>query len=361
MTPDGIGDLIAQTTGTDTTFVLQDGQGSNRITTNNDGTIREIITFDAFGNRADGFGHNATDPTNLNHLYVGEHFDSESGFYHLRARDYDPAVGRFTARDEFEGAKTSPVSKNLYLYANADPINFIDPSGHISMGAVGIGIGVGAILGAMATPVYNYAIGKATTIGDVAMGALIGATLGGAAMASPIIAGGLAVAGLISSGAMVHDVYLSPDSTQGQKVAATALMLAAVAGPAYASRYAGAAWGGGRTASAPMTLSGWRAQSAAGVDNLAAMYRAHGFIVRKEVYVRNPYYKVGRRYDLVVEAPDGKRIAIEWKATYGAVRNQPINQVRADAWIEQHGGTMFGKNAGDFAGKSVNSVIVLFP
>jgi RHS repeat-associated protein len=116
--------------------VLQDGQGSNRITTNNDGTIREIITFDAFGNRAEGFGHNATDPVNLSHLYVGEHYDSESGFYHLRARDYDPAVGRFTARDEFEGIRAIPLSRNQYIYAHADPVNNIDPSGKIIGGFV---------------------------------------------------------------------------------------------------------------------------------------------------------------------------------------------------------------------------------
>jgi RHS repeat-associated protein len=113
--------------------VLQDGQGSNRITTNNDGTIREIITFDAFGNRADGFGHNATDPTNLNHLYVGEHYDSESGFYHLRARDYDPAVGRFTARDVFGGVWSKPLTLNKYVYANSDPMNVIDPSGRFGL------------------------------------------------------------------------------------------------------------------------------------------------------------------------------------------------------------------------------------
>ncbi|MCL2297881.1 MAG: RHS repeat-associated core domain-containing protein, partial [Proteobacteria bacterium] len=124
-----------------TTFVLQDGQGSSRLTVDNDGAIKEVITYDAFGNRIDGFGHSATDATNLNHLYVGEVFDADSGFYHLRARDYDPVTGRFTARDEFEGLEKHPLTLNLYLYANADPINFIDPSGYFSLGGIMSGLG----------------------------------------------------------------------------------------------------------------------------------------------------------------------------------------------------------------------------
>jgi RHS repeat-associated protein len=146
MTPDGIGDLIAQTTGADTTFILQDGQGSSRITTDASGDIVGIITYDAFGNRIDGFGHSATDATNLNHLYVGEHYDADSGFYHLRARDYDPVAGRFTARGAFEGVKAEILSLNQYIYAHADPINNIDPSGYFSLGGMMSGLGSMATL-----------------------------------------------------------------------------------------------------------------------------------------------------------------------------------------------------------------------
>ena len=138
-----MGDLIGQSDATTNLFTLQDGQGSTRLTTDASGTTQDILTFDAFGNRADGFGRTATEQTTINHLYVGELYDEESGLYHLRARDYDPAIGRFASMDDGTvGARTNPISRNLYLYANADPVNYVDPSGHMSLGAVGIGIGI---------------------------------------------------------------------------------------------------------------------------------------------------------------------------------------------------------------------------
>ena len=147
-----MGDLINQT-GTDTLYTLQDGQGSTRLTTDASGTTQDILTFDAFGNRADGFGRAATEQTTINHLYVGEFYDEEAGLYHLRARDYDSRTGRFTARDEFQGAKKIPLSTNPYLYGHADPINMIDPSGYMTIGALGISININ--LSTIATGVYN--------------------------------------------------------------------------------------------------------------------------------------------------------------------------------------------------------------
>ncbi|WP_420894908.1 RHS repeat-associated core domain-containing protein [Snodgrassella communis] len=57
----------------------------------------------------------------INHRYVGEYLDEDSGFYHLRARDYDPKIGRFISRDSFEVVKNNPITLNPYLYANTDP------------------------------------------------------------------------------------------------------------------------------------------------------------------------------------------------------------------------------------------------
>jgi len=49
--------------------------------------------------------------------------------YYLRARYYDPAVGRFLGRDPLIGFMTSPQSLNRYVYALNNPILLADPLG----------------------------------------------------------------------------------------------------------------------------------------------------------------------------------------------------------------------------------------
>lgn len=57
--------------------------------------------------------------------YAGREYDAETGLYFMRARYYDPAVGRFISED--------PIGigggMNLYAYAGSDPVNGRDPFG----------------------------------------------------------------------------------------------------------------------------------------------------------------------------------------------------------------------------------------
>ncbi|USG64630.1 RHS repeat-associated core domain-containing protein [Brevibacillus ruminantium] len=71
--------------------------------------------------------------------YSGEMFDSETGFYYLRARYYDPAVGRFISEDTYKGQVGNPLSLNRYTYVSNNPLRFIDPSGHVAAEAAGVG------------------------------------------------------------------------------------------------------------------------------------------------------------------------------------------------------------------------------
>lgn len=129
-TPDGVGDLLIQTKAGATVYLYQDGQGSTRFVTDNSGAITETHSFDAFGDEIQAFGQTPT-TTDIKHLYVGEYFDQEANFYHMRARDYSPGIGRFNSMDELGGAHKVPLTLNRYLYSNADPINKIDPSGYM--------------------------------------------------------------------------------------------------------------------------------------------------------------------------------------------------------------------------------------
>ena len=75
------------------------------------------------GNPAQG----STPSTNL--LYTGEHFDTDSQQYYLRARWYDSLNGRFNRIDPYAGNNQDPQSLHKYLYCHANPVNGIDPTG----------------------------------------------------------------------------------------------------------------------------------------------------------------------------------------------------------------------------------------
>ncbi len=104
------------------------------------------MDYDAFG-----LTLNRTGSTQTNYLFAGEARDEESGHYYLRARYYDPSRPGFTQMDSWMGINSDPITLHKYLYANADPVNFIDPSGNISISGVMNGIGVAASLATAAT------------------------------------------------------------------------------------------------------------------------------------------------------------------------------------------------------------------
>jgi RHS repeat-associated protein len=60
--------------------------------------------------------------------FTGEYLDATPGLYHLRARQYDPAVGRFTAADPVAPAVTDPYVA-AYAYVNNRPTVLVDPAG----------------------------------------------------------------------------------------------------------------------------------------------------------------------------------------------------------------------------------------
>lgn len=62
--------------------------------------------------------------------YSGEYWDNTTELQYLRARWYDPAVGRFINEDTYKGDITNPLTLNLYTYVHNNPLIYADPSGH---------------------------------------------------------------------------------------------------------------------------------------------------------------------------------------------------------------------------------------
>ena len=117
-------ELLAMARAGNASFVHPDAHGNTRMLTNGAGAITDSYDYDAYGN-ANGAAGSTENP----YRYSGQRLDADSGLYQLRARYYDPAVGRFISRDPFGGRTGSPVSMHRYLYANADPVNYSDPTG----------------------------------------------------------------------------------------------------------------------------------------------------------------------------------------------------------------------------------------
>ena len=77
--------------------------------------------------RYDGFGVVLSQQEEVSNqiLYTGQQYDQASGQYYLRARYYNPVVGRFMQEDVYRGD-----GLNLYAYCGNNPVVYYDPSGY---------------------------------------------------------------------------------------------------------------------------------------------------------------------------------------------------------------------------------------
>ncbi|MEP3049862.1 MAG: RHS repeat-associated core domain-containing protein [Erythrobacter sp.] len=91
-----------------------------------------------------------------------------SDLYYNFHRDYDPVTGRYIQAD--------PIGLlgdvNPYLYAGADPINMIDPTGQVAFVPIIVGIGIGVGLEYLTNPCADvYDLALAGALGGLGSGA----------------------------------------------------------------------------------------------------------------------------------------------------------------------------------------------
>ncbi len=106
-------------------YFQYNGHGDTTQLTDTSGNVVKSYDYDSFGNEKNP---DAND-TNV-FRYCGEYFDKETGTIYLRARYYDPGIGRFITEDTYPGEANDPLSLNLYVYVGNNPVNFFDPDGH---------------------------------------------------------------------------------------------------------------------------------------------------------------------------------------------------------------------------------------
>ena len=114
-----------------TSFFGYDGSGSVRFLTDTSGAVTDTYNYDAFGSLVASTGSTPNE-----YLFVGEQFDANIGFYYLRARYMNPAIGRFITRDTHEGVIFEPATLHKYLYVANDPVNKTDPTGMLYLAEV---------------------------------------------------------------------------------------------------------------------------------------------------------------------------------------------------------------------------------
>jgi len=113
---------VAMTRAGATYYLTYDQVGSLKTVADSAGNVVKRIDYDSFGNIiAD------TDPLfDMPFGFAGGLHDRDTGLVHFGNRDYDPDVGRWTAKDPFlfEGGDT-----DLFGYVLNDPVNAVDPLG----------------------------------------------------------------------------------------------------------------------------------------------------------------------------------------------------------------------------------------
>lgn len=156
--------------------IVKDHLGSPRfIVDSGNGQIVQEIEYDSWGAVTVD-----TNPGFQDFGFAGGEYDPAIGLVRFGARDYDPATGRWTAKDPilFDGGDA-----NLYGYVMNDPINLIDPSGESwrDVNLRNVFGGVALVGGGIAL------LGGATAIGSTAIGApvaVVGSFVGAGAVGS---------------------------------------------------------------------------------------------------------------------------------------------------------------------------------
>ena len=110
---------------TEKTYYVTDMHGNVVQLLDESGNVTKTYEYDSFGNEVKPEKKDENP-----YRYCGEYYDKETEEVYLRARYYQPSVGRFITRDTYTGESDESLSLHLYTYCENDSVNAWDPSGH---------------------------------------------------------------------------------------------------------------------------------------------------------------------------------------------------------------------------------------
>ena len=155
-------------------YYVLNAQGDVVRIVNSSRSVVASYTYDPWGKIISSSGTLA----DINPLrYRGYYYDTETGFYYLQSRYYDPAIGRFINADSYASTDaTGLLSTNMFAYCENDPVNKSDPDGEVAH------LAIGAVVGAIANVGFSYLnhmiAGESYGLKEAALDALSGAASG---------------------------------------------------------------------------------------------------------------------------------------------------------------------------------------
>ena len=95
--------------------------------------------------------------------YRGYYYDTETGYYYLQSRYYNPEWGRFLSPDSFSYIDNSTqLGCNAYIYCANNPVMYIDPTGTSALGGALLGGALALSIGEIIVVILIIAIGIVT-------------------------------------------------------------------------------------------------------------------------------------------------------------------------------------------------------
>ncbi|MBU5334084.1 hypothetical protein KQI61_17975 [Anaerocolumna aminovalerica] len=187
--------LVKKVVGGGEYYYLYNGHGDVIQIVDTNGKIVNNYQYDEWGNILE-----CKETISNPFKYAGEIYDQETGLYYLRARYYDPSIGRFINEDSFEGQVNNPLTLNLYTYCFNNPGIYVDRSGNFPFLIVTglIGAVVGGVVGGVKSYIQTGEVSLKSVVAGAAIGGGIGLT-GGAATAYLTTGSALASTGTVVS------------------------------------------------------------------------------------------------------------------------------------------------------------------